>query len=112
MQPFPLSSCSHQFVHLVHIVLTRRPLSLRQYLQQPHFGPAVAQLLLEVQEVLLMASPLMTPKKFVYRHVPGLMEAALMLLWMLMLVEAFLDVLYEDHSEEIRSHASRPISGR
>jgi len=55
-----------------------------------------------------MASPLMTPKKFVCRHVPGLMEAALMLLWMLMLVEAFLDVLYEDHSEEIRSHASRP----
>jgi hypothetical protein len=44
----------------------------------------------------------------VCRHVPGLMEAALMLLWMLMLVEAFLDVLYEDHSEEIRSHASRP----
>jgi hypothetical protein len=36
------------------------------------------------------------------------MEAALMLLWMLMLVEAFLDVLYEDHSEEIHLHASRP----
>jgi hypothetical protein len=44
----------------------------------------------------------------VCQHVPELMEAALMLLWMLMLVEAFLDVLYEDHLEEIRLHASRP----